>query len=181
MNKELAKIRLIGLLSICIVGLSSATILAEDEATDDASAKYKWEFTGTDKGKWSASNGLKNFKVVDGALVAEVSKIDPYSMNYGTASMKIDVWDVPLLKVRMKHSVFNQFKIYFSTKESANLDEEKIALIPVTPDGEWHEYVIEMDANPKWDGILKDLRFDPEPGDCIGATFTIDYIRLCDR
>jgi hypothetical protein len=47
---------------------------------------------------------------------------------------------------------------------------------PVTSDGQWHEYRVDVASSPRWRGRIRHLRLDP----CMrsGVRFAIDFIRL---
>ncbi len=46
-------------------------------------------------------------------------------------------------------------------KPDITLEEESSVSIPVTLDGEWHEYALDVTGNPNWKGQVNEVWFDP--------------------
>jgi hypothetical protein len=58
-------------------------------------------------------------------------------------------------------------RLYFGTTEQSLIQEnlhirrEAAVSVPAILDGEWHEYILDLTANPLWQGMINELWFDP--------------------
>ena len=66
-------------------------------------------------------------------------------------------------------------QLYWSTVDRA-MSEATSVKFQVQLDGGWHDYEVDLAANPDWKGVTDRFRFDPV--DVAGVVFSIDEIRL---
>ena len=45
--------------------------------------------------------------------------------------------------------------------ENLHIRCENSVAVAALPDGEWHEYTLELSSNPLWKGAINELWFDP--------------------
>ncbi len=64
----------------------------------------------------------------------------------------------------------------YSGKNNAVSNERCIAGCPVKVDGEFHEYVLDLAANPDWRGMVDELWF--EACQVMHARVAIDWMRF---
>ncbi len=83
------------------------------------------------------------------------------------------------LRVRFKYAGTGQaISIYFTTDKESSMDEKKSLKINLTgtdSGDEWLTYTLDLTKQPQWNGIIKNLRFDPF--NAVGH-MDIDYIRF---
>ena len=86
-----------------------------------------------------------------------------------------DSVDEVVIRMRTPAGIGAQF--YWGTVDDPGMAEERVFQIPVTADGEWHEYRIPVGAHPQWRGqTVTAVRLDPlSPGE--NVTVEIDWIR----
>lgn len=137
-----------------------------------------WEFnTDGDAEGWTPANGLADFTVSGGTLKTTVTGFDPYMI---AAPIDLVGRRDRVLRLRASLSAGDSFKVYFATKESPQLAEDKTATIAADADGAFHEYEIDLGAaNSQWaNGTVQTFRLDREPPDADGAAIEFDYIRV---
>ena len=66
-------------------------------------------------------------------------------------------------------------QLLWSTTEHGLCGEQSVTFT-VHLDSKWHDYEIDLAANPKWKGLTDRLRFDPT--DLAGVEFSVDEIRI---
>ena len=67
-------------------------------------------------------------------------------------------------------------QFYWATVNDPEVNEEKVAVFKIQPDGEFHTYTIDLSRHPLWLGqTLTSIRIDPANGGNQGE-FEIDWI-----
>ncbi len=66
-------------------------------------------------------------------------------------------------------------QLFWSTTEHG-FSEAQSVTFKLRLDGQWHEYELDLAANPNWKGLTDRLRFDPV--DVAGVEFRVDKVRL---
>ncbi|GAB3479234.1 hypothetical protein [Azotobacter salinestris] len=140
-----------------------------------------WEFnTNRDAKGRQAINGMSPFIVSGGMLRTTVIGFDPF----------ISVPPVRLigrrdrqLRMRAKGSGGGgrRFALYFMTEESPKLSGDKMIVVDLPLDGEFHELMLDLGAaHQQWmTGTVTMIRLDIEPGGSSeGTELEIDYIRI---
>lgn len=51
-------------------------------------------------------------------------------------------------------------QVFWTTRSIAESEATSVRF-PVSVDGKWHEYVLNMGENPRWRGVVTRLRLDP--------------------
>lgn len=126
----------------------------------------------TDFSQWRASMGLKDGRIEDGALAATVTTDDPAF----TCPVKIEASQYTHLRVRMKASAGAKAQLFWMGPEIPQGETNSVAF-PITADGQFHDYLVDLRQTPTWQGKIERFRFDPNAG-CPNSTVAIDYIRL---
>ena len=129
-----------------------------DFATMDMPLRTSWDFTDGPQG-WGAAMGVRDFGAADGILSFTTSSTDP--------AITISLPSLPAarfakLTIRMKAEGLAKedgAQLFFSS--STTFTEGASLHFPVNPDGQWHDYVIDLKAQPRWRGKIRGLRFDP--------------------
>lgn len=96
--------------------------------------------------------------------------------------MKLDASKVTHLRFVYKATALTaktNAQLYFITELDKNWNESKCVNFNIAADGEFHEYLVDMTANPSWKGTIQRLRLDPiARGDCEYALQSMEL--LCD-
>ncbi|MYV97013.1 hypothetical protein GT354_01725 [Streptomyces sp. SID3343] len=137
-----------------------------------------WEFNtdGNAEG-WTAAKGLAPLVVGGGTLSTSVTGFDPYMT---APPLSLDGIRDRILRFRMRATAGESVSIYFATDKSPTLGVDKLIEIPITADGEFHEYTVDLAAkNARWQqGKVQVFRLDREPPAADGARIEFDYIRI---
>jgi hypothetical protein len=75
--------------------------------------------------------------------------------------MDMDPNTVSGVKLRMKITGGKAGQIFWITEEEKNWSEERSAKFNLIPDGEFHEYIIDLSKEKGWTGHIRQFRFDP--------------------
>jgi hypothetical protein len=125
---------------------------------------------------WLPTHTLGDLSAKDGALQLPVTGGDPFVTR---GAMQVAGSKVREVVVRMRiptlpHPENAQF--YWGTKEEPGFAEARVALFPVTADGQWHEYHIAVGDHPQWRGHeITSIRLDPvQAGDPVAVE--VDWI-----
>ena len=77
---------------------------------------------------------------------------------------------------KSRSSANDHGQVYWSTEQIPESAATGLSFVPVADD-QWHEYEVEVAANPRWRGRITRLRFDPcEQSD---LKVELDWLRLC--
>jgi hypothetical protein len=134
---------------------------------------YAWEFQADgDTEGWVAWNQMASLQAGGGLLLARSVGSDPYMGSPGIAA---DAGKLSRVEIRMKVSAGSVAQLFFVTDTEAQTDEAKSLAFPVSADGQFHIYTLDMSAVPSWKGTIRQLRFDPTDA---ASEVEIDYIRL---
>jgi hypothetical protein len=121
---------------------------------------------------WRTMMGLRKVRVQDGALAAEATGIDPAFR----CAVDFDASQYTHLAVRMKASAGHKAQMFWSTP-TEKAGEANSAAFTLIPDGQFHEYLVDLRTIKGWQGQIQGLRFDPNAGSP-ASSFAIDWIRL---
>ena len=113
--------------------------------------------------------------MAEGALVIQVTAPDPYMAR---GNLEVAAADVKRLALRMKlegPGPADYGQLYFSTRANPGFTEQAVVKFEVIPDGQWHDYLLEVGAEPLWKGAITSLRLDP--GQAAPATARVDFLR----
>ncbi|MCK5804881.1 MAG: glycoside hydrolase family 99-like domain-containing protein, partial [Lentisphaeria bacterium] len=125
--------------------------------------------------QWYPMFGLRAPVMKDGVLRAQVASGDPA---FGCPA-RIDAAEYPSAVIRMKVSAGKHGQFFWGGEMGRPSEANGLAF-EVIPDGEFHEYVLDLAAVKTWKGKVNQLRLDPNSGSA-GSTVTLDYIRLLKR
>ena len=121
-----------------------------------------WDFSGGVLG-WSRTMELADVAARDGALAGRTSGRDPAFFSPG---LKARAGAFTAVEVRMKlqragDAAFrDQAQLFWRSGQAAE-NEAASAHFEVNGDGQWHDYRIPVGANPRWRGLITELRLDP--------------------
>jgi hypothetical protein len=134
----------------------------------------EWQFVKGAQG-WYGMMGIEAFKAGEGGLTFKTVSPDP-AIERGLDA--VPAKQVAQVAVRMTVSAAkaNDRCQLFWQVGSVPASEATTLSLPVTPDGQSHEYVFEVGKHRLWRGRINKLRFDPV--NQRDASVTIESVRL---
>ncbi|NQX59668.1 Ig-like domain-containing protein [Paenibacillus qinlingensis] len=132
-----------------------------------------WGFnTNGDSEGWRVEKQVSNSVVNNGAYSGTATNIDPGLMS--ADHLDIQASAHPYLKIRMKSNKSSSGQVFFITNEDTTWNEVKsVSFYVERNETGYTDYVVDMWKLAKWEGVIRQIRFDPltVPGD-----FSIDAI-----
>jgi hypothetical protein len=123
---------------------------------------------------WSASNDLAPFEVMGGTLATEATGNDPYMTR---SRMRLDGSSIRAIVIRMAATGGESAQFYWATEAEPFFAESRVVNFPIQPDGQFHQYRINVGDHPQWRGHkIVAIRLDPTNG-APGAKIRVDYIK----
>lgn len=136
---------------------------------------YDWGFdTAGNTNGWSSANQVT--QSVSGGINAMTSSgDDPYV--YSPDNLNFSATSYPYVRIRMQNTAATgEGRVYFTTTTDTSWSEAKrVTFYSVPSASGYTEYVLNMGANARWTGTIKQLRFDPIS---TTGTVNVDYIRV---
>ncbi len=121
---------------------------------------------------WNPAHHMTNAVVEQGALVATSEGNDPYMTR---TRLNVSPNTITHVTVRMSTSAGSSAQFFYATDAENAFTATKVVTFPITSDGQFHEYTVDMASDAEWPGhTLTGLRLDP-PG-ITDAVFKVDYI-----
>lgn len=138
-----------------------------------------WDFTKHESYTWLAEKDIDDIRYDEGIT---------YIINGNDANLSCKNVNIPAergkyIYVKCRNRTNSEVaQIFFNTYTDTMLSEKMSKIITIGSGEDSIEYVFDMTDNILWDGIIKDLRFDPtgydnttEDGECM-----IEYIKMND-
>jgi hypothetical protein len=139
--------------------------------------RIAFEFNDSLEG-WIAMHQVADLAVRDGTLAGKMTGPDPY---LGRSMLRVRGDDCPVIVLRMRVTAGAGGQCFWMTEASPGFTEDKSIRLNVQPDGEFHEYRLEVGKHRAWSGqTITGLRIDPSDG-APGGEFAIDYVRAAGR
>jgi hypothetical protein len=122
---------------------------------------------------WIAAHDVGDLKSEAGCLVGRITGPDPYIVR---PNVRVSGDSCPTLIIRMATTAGRMVQFFWITEQSPAFDEEKSLRFEVEPDGQIHEYRLDVGSHPQWKGqTIIGLRLDPGGGTAAGE-FKVDAI-----
>lgn len=145
--------------------------------------QYEFEIPGDLEGfSPSFATAVVKNGFLAGDSVARPNQSPVYDPMLSLSKLEINTLLCNKIVVGMKHKLAEgvektSLEIFFATTAEPGLDQAKSAHIALqgTSSDEVVEYVLDFSENPKWTGIVTNIRLDPMG---CGGHFEIDYIRF---
>jgi hypothetical protein len=119
-----------------------------------------WTFdTDGDAEGWTAEFDVADFSVADGALTL-LSAGDDATFLSGPLVLPA-AFDTIRIRMKVSPGVDPAAELFFVTDGDPEYDGDKLHIIELIDDGEYHDYEVDLSSNPAWDGTITRLRFDP--------------------
>lgn len=129
-----------------------------------------WTFE-TDAEGWNPTWDVTDPTVADGIVTFTATGDDPYVVG---PSFDLPALGYGTVTIRMRVSAGSTGQVFFATAEAPDHAEARSVVFALRPGEEFHEYVLDLAAEPGWTGTIVNLRLDPT--DTAGATIEIDEI-----
>ncbi|MGQ9789243.1 MAG: glycoside hydrolase family 99-like domain-containing protein [Armatimonadota bacterium] len=129
----------------------------------------RWEFKRNTLG-WDNGMYIEESRIESGALTTRTTGNDPAFFG---PPVQVNTSQYRRIRLRMRleaeEGVFEDMGQMFWATRSVAESEATSMRFPVFVDGKWHEYVLKVDENPRWRGVVTRLRLDP----CTHAGVTV--------
>ena len=130
---------------------------------------------------WVAAHHIADLGPRSGVLAGTATGNDPYLIRSMT---RVSGGEYPVLEIRMRVTARHRAltggatgQFYWSTMAKPSIDEEKVRVFAIIPDGAFHVYRLDLRDHPLWAGqTITSIRIDPCNG-APSAEFAIDYVR----
>ena len=125
----------------------------------DVPPRTSWDFSDGTQG-WGAAMGVGEFKAENGVLSFVTASRDPAL----TANLQgVRASKFSRLVIRLKYEGLPAGKdtaqLFWSV--GSGVSEALSCRADIVADGQWHDLVIDLKANPRWRGKVVQFRFDP--------------------
>lgn len=134
-----------------------------------------WEFDGDgDPQGWGAMMGLADFRVEGGTMSATAASDDPA---FTCALSGLDASRYRRVVIRMRTDGGRGGQLFWSTSHMP-ISERTSVTFDLIPDGDWHEYLLDLSGVRTWRGEVTSIRLDPT--DARGAHVAVDAVRFLE-
>jgi len=122
----------------------------------------QWDLSKEPSG-WDSGMNLTDIHVADGALQARTTTDDPAFFG---PPIQVHASRLRTLVLRMRltpppgREGDDTAQVFWSTRSSGTSEAASIRF-PVSIDGQWHTYRVDLSKNLRWRGIVTSLRLDP--------------------
>ncbi len=130
-----------------------------------------WNFAKPADRIWTAG-GMTTPVYDSGNLRSRSTTRDPI-LSAGWAEINADRYKI--FEIRMKINKPDEAQLFFKANREA-LSESKSVRFALQGDNNFHTYHVDMSTNPRWNGTITGLRFDP--ANSPDVEFEIEYMRF---
>lgn len=138
-------------------------------------AVTSWDFSHDVQGWYRNPFGTAHIRIIDGALhfvrsggnrAAIRTRLTPFPAEK-FSTFKVMMKASLNANTQIPDGVSEMVRIYFGSAErplitgALQLRRENSVAVPAFTDGEWHEYALDLNSNPLWNGMIDELWFDP--------------------
>lgn len=137
---------------------------------------YGFEFNNSDNG-WSAVSDMAALTPGANSVSTTITGNQPSMIS---PALNTSAGDMGSIKLRMKASAGESVAVYFATDTSASpqFSEDRKLVVPITADGQFHDYSIDLWPHPLWSGTIGEIRLNLQGSALTGADWEIDYVRF---
>jgi len=150
-----------------------------DLPMDSALSKSAWGFDEDGDGEgWRPMMGMRDLRVANGVLRVRTTSRDP-ALHGPVMRLRARDWKGLRIRMRIAGAKENESSQVFWMTPSHRASGPTSCRVPLRRPGEFHSYVFPLAENPRWQGIIRGIRFDP----CSTADVIveIDEIRFLAR
>ncbi|MGQ9562564.1 MAG: hypothetical protein ACUVTH_03445 [Thermogutta sp.] len=123
---------------------------------------------------WIAARDVAELEAKDGLLAGRITGPDPYIIRPNT---RIPAAANKTVIIRISTTAGRIAQFFWATEADPVFTEEKSLRFEVQPDGQMHEYRLDLAAHPKWrDQVIVALRLDPG-GSTPNGVFAVEVIK----
>lgn len=117
---------------------------------------WNFDFDGDAEG-WRPVNGINKFEIKNKRIHILTNGNDPYiiSANYDIAADRFKT-----IEIKMKTKTQDKFQFFWMTKNDSCFSETNSIFFDVYPDNNFVTYQLNLDKQPQWKQIIKQLRLD---------------------
>lgn len=140
--------------------------------------KWTFDIEGDSRG-WYPKN-VENFSIQNGRLNIDPQAVDPQLI--GPPLINVRAADFPSVEIALASGAPDGIaQLFFTTDSDKTFTESKSVKCNIANDGQLHIYRFPMGQNQSWNGLIRQIRFDPSAGGITGSnadTISIKYIAL---
>ncbi|MDR1964145.1 MAG: glycoside hydrolase family 99-like domain-containing protein [Planctomycetaceae bacterium] len=118
-----------------------------------------WDFQDGAQG-WDVLMGIKSFKAENGKMTFESTNHDPALLT-NLDRIPADDWKRLVVRMKVTETGSNDRAQLFWSTVTSPVSETNSLSIPVTADGQFHDYVFDLQLKKNWRRLITSLRFDP--------------------
>jgi len=137
--------------------------------------RTEWDFnTDGETQGWSKFMNVNDFAAKGGVLRAVTVGSDPAL----TVPVDLEAEEYPRLWIRMRLDKGTMAQLFWAGENGPESEDHSVRWETV-PDGKFHEYTLDLAANPGWRGTINRLRLDPNSDH--GAKVEIDAVKMLKK
>ncbi|MBQ2629402.1 MAG: glycoside hydrolase family 99-like domain-containing protein [Kiritimatiellae bacterium] len=155
------------------------------------SSVQRWDFAGTTEGWYRQPYGGGELESKDGCLDFWVTRVRNYNIRQRVVpfdaskyrAFRVRMRITPNLRVGLSGVSSPEMRLKWGTSDHPIIgkgivvdEESRVAGCPVTPDGEFHEYALDLASVPDWSGMVDELWF--EACQIMHARVSVDWMRF---
>ena len=125
--------------------------------------------------QWAPLHDVGDLIEAEAGFQFECTASDPY---IHTQPFSASSDEYKAMRIRLSVSAGSQMQVFWMSTDNPGYSEPFSARAEIKPDGQPHEYVLSLAANPKWTGTITRLRLDPSDTAC---QVTLHSFELIDR
>jgi len=131
--------------------------------------------------QWAKFNEIADVRADGEELQAKTAGNDPFMVSEEFAP--VEAKEIKSIVVRMRVDVGSgkEGQVFWLTQSQPVDSDERHVIFPLQSDGQWHDYVIDTDALPSWQGKITSLRLDPVADAQDFAEFAVKSVSLVAR
>lgn len=140
----------------------------------DIAPRSTWDFADGGQG-WGPMMGISDYKVESGVMSFVTSSRDP-AISAALPKLRADKFSKLVIRLKEENVPEGKDVAQLFWDIGQGTSEALSSRVDIIADGQWHDYTIDLKANPRWRGKIASLRFDP--GNTQGVKVSIEEMRL---
>ena len=147
----------------------------------DESKPFSWMFETRGTEDWTGYMNFSTFKAYQGALWFGMAGNDP-GMKSGTFTLPADEYKYLRLRIKNEAPAGTMFFMFIREDSNSWGGEKKFVINITGGDTDYREYIVDLSANPQWEGTITQFRVDPinpnNPSDSVTGDVYFDSIEF---
>ncbi len=122
-----------------------------------------WSFSDKEKSAWQPLMGINNFQIKDNRIIFQTTNKDP-AIQTGFEQIKAKNWTQLIIRMKIKTAKQTKDGLVsqiFWVPTFGEASENGSLSLPIINDGQFHNYIFELNKVKSWHGLVSGFRFDP--------------------